>query len=132
MYSFIELTHPQFVRDLSGAAEKDTLINCCHVLRPTISSFSGDICGDRDIAFSTFCEMSLSPIRAAQFLQNIKLRNFISRFSFFPYRKLNSMDYSTKRDTFSYQLDFFPIIFRSFYDNSVTNTILVILQKVTE
>ena len=45
MYSSIELTHAQFVRDLSAPVEKDTLINCCHVppggkLVPFFFSFS--------------------------------------------------------------------------------------------
>ena len=40
MYSSIELTHGQFVQDMSAPVEKDTLINCCHVRQPASSFLS--------------------------------------------------------------------------------------------
>lgn len=62
MYSSIELTHAQFVRDLSGSVEKDTLINCCHVLSgrtlPSlfVSFFQGNARGGRDATFRVLLE----------------------------------------------------------------------------
>lgn len=56
MYSSIELTHAQFVRDLSAAVEKDTLINCCHVRRQDVPSFSSDTRGGREATFRVLLE----------------------------------------------------------------------------
>lgn len=74
MYSSIELTYAQFVRDLSGAVEKDTLINCCHVLRPSISPFLGDVRDGRETPRFDFLRgYIVSPLRRNR---NLKRRTF--------------------------------------------------------
>jgi len=78
MYSSIELTYAQFVRDLSGAVEKDTLINCCHVLHPSISHFLGDIHCGRD-HFNFLQGDIVSSLRCNR---NVKHRIFNWHFSF--------------------------------------------------